>query len=83
MWFLPTFSILTLAAASPMGSLERRINKEIIFNTNQAFTLQPSNSPITSLSGVQSYFQGDGNFVMSVSLSSHILILHHPGHPYV
>lgn len=64
MWFLPTLSILTLAAASPIGSLERRINKEISFNTNQAFLLQPSNSPITSLSGVQSYFQGDGNFVI-------------------
>ena len=66
MWF-PTslMSILTLAAASPMGSLQRRVNKEVLFGTNQAFTLQPSNSPVVSLwGGVQTYFQGDGNFVV-------------------
>ncbi|KAM0802977.1 hypothetical protein BDR22DRAFT_75863 [Usnea florida] len=59
-------SILALAAASPspMGSLQRRVDKVVRFGTNQAFTLQPSNSPITNLQGIQSYFQGDGNFVV-------------------
>lgn len=68
MWF-PTalLSILTLAAASPLGSLQRRVNKEVLFNTQQAFTLKPSNSPVVSLlGGVDTYFQGDGNFVVSV-----------------
>lgn len=52
-----------------MGSLQRRANKEVSFGTQQAFTLQPSNSPVVSLwGGVESYFQGDGNFVVSVSL---------------
>ncbi|CAF9934153.1 MAG: hypothetical protein ALECFALPRED_005868 [Alectoria fallacina] len=66
MWF-PTavLSILTLAAASPMGSLQRRANKEVLFGTQQAFTLKPSNSPVVSLwGGVDTYFQGDGNFVV-------------------
>lgn len=70
MWF-PTavLSILTLAAASPMGSLQRRANKEVLFGTQQAFTLKPSNSPVVSLwGGVDTYFQGDGNFVVSVPL---------------
>ncbi|KAL9068679.1 MAG: hypothetical protein Q9161_005993 [Pseudevernia consocians] len=66
MWFLTTLlPILTLAAASPMGSIQRRATKEVLFGTNQAFTLQPSNSPVVSLwGGVESYFQGDGNFVV-------------------
>lgn len=68
MWFTTTLlSILTLATASPMGSIQRRVNKEVLFNTNQAFTLQPSNSPVVSLwGGIDTYFQGDGNFVVSV-----------------
>ena len=66
MWFPTTLlPILTLAAASPMGSIQRRANKEVLFGTNQAFTLQPSNSPVVSLwGGVETYFQGDGNFVV-------------------
>lgn len=52
MWSPTTLmSILTLAAASPMGSLQRRANKEVLFGTNQAFTLQPSNSLVVSLWG--------------------------------
>ena len=68
MW-VPTalLSVLSLAAASPVGSLRRRVNKEVVFGTGQSFTLQPSNSPVVSLwGGVDTYFQGDGNFVVLV-----------------
>ena len=68
MWFsAPLLSILTLAAPSPspMRSLQRRVNKEAEFGITQAFTMQPSNSPIISLQGgVDTYFQGDGNLVV-------------------
>ena len=59
------FSILTLGAASPVGSLQRRVAKEISFSTQQQFVLQPSNTPVASLwGGIQTYFQGDGNLVV-------------------
>ena len=63
--------ILTLAAASPspMGSLQRRAGKVVQFSIDQQFVMQPSNSPITNLQGVETYFQGDGNFVVSVPVS--------------
>lgn len=66
-------SILAVAVASPAGSLQRRAIKEVDFGIDQTFTLQPSNSPIVSLvGGIDTYFQGDGNFVVSVHpLSSH------------
>ena len=64
-------SMLALAAASPapapMDSLQRRAYKSVQFGTEQQFIMQPSNSPITNLQGIQTYFQGDGNFVVSVS----------------
>ena len=62
-------SILTVAvaSASPLGSLQRRVVKEVVFNTGQTFILQPSNTPFISLwAGVDTYFQGDGNLVTSV-----------------
>ena len=56
------FSILTLAAASPVRSLQRRAHKAISFNIQQQFILQPSSTQVVSLwGGVQTYFQGDGN----------------------
>ena len=78
--------ILTLATASPspVGPLQRRVDKVVRFGTNQQFIMQPSNNPITNLQGIQTYFQGDGNFVVSVPLPSHPLSLitvdpsHHP-----
>lgn len=79
MLFLTVFvSILTLGATSPMGGLQRRANKAVLFNTGQSFLLQPSNSPIVSLSGgVDTYFQGDGNLVVSVPCLSHTPPLNH------
>ena len=77
--------ILTLAAASPapMGSLQRRAYETVQLSTDQAFVLRPSTSPITNLQGIQTYFQGDGNFVVSVPpfsqpLSNHNRPTHHP-----
>ena len=59
------FSILTLGAASPVGSLQRRAAKAISFGTQQQFILQPSNTPVVSLwGGIQTYSQGDGNLVV-------------------
>ncbi|CAD6565804.1 MAG: hypothetical protein ASARMPRED_007995 [Alectoria sarmentosa] len=77
MWFPAMLSILTLAAASPLGSLQRRANKEVLFGTQQAFTLKPSNSPVVSLwGGVDTYFQGD--VTVKTIIISHVNYFHSP-----
>ena len=64
-FFKVLFSILSLASAAPVSSLQRRANKEISFDTQQQFILESSKTPVVSLwGGVKTYFQGDGNLVV-------------------